>query len=115
MTLLPPPQVSTGLLQVERISAGQVALFREQSGSFSLEICMLWENRRPDADQPTFPGDHVDALLEELGHLVLRLHDLQRRLPLPLVEPAQFLLRSELLGAAKKEDTLSAQSCLHPP
>ena len=51
---------------------------------------MLWENRRPDADQPTFPGDHVDALLEELSHLVLRLHDLQRRLPLPLVEPAQF-------------------------
>ena len=76
---------------------------------------MLWENRRPGADQPTFPGDHVDALLEELGHLVLRLHDLQRRLPLALVEPAQFLLRSELFGAANKKDTLSAQSCLHPP
>ena len=64
------------------------------------------------ADQPTLPGDHVDPLLEELGHLVLCLHDLQRRLPLPLVEPAIF---SQLLGAANKNETLSAQNCRPPP
>ena len=48
------------------------------------------------ADEPTLSGDHADPLLEELSNLMLRLHNLQGRLPLPLVEPAQVFCSSDV-------------------
>ena len=104
-------RLSSRLLKFQLVSCKWEA---SQPYSENNQVPFHLKYHHPDADQPTLPGDHVNALLEELGHLVLRLHDLQRRLPLPLVEPAKFFL-AQLLGAANKNETLSAQNCRSPP